>query len=110
MTEIPQNVMLDCLWSLWEQHPPTTDPKGDRIFLRHVDYDEDDGGWQDWTLWGIIRPGGIEWLSDELTGVQELLAEGETYGSGEYGDKILYQWCRSSLDGPPNQRVSDWAK
>ncbi len=86
-------VLMRSMLDLWRGHPPTgTDPSG-RLWLRWVNLG-DDPAYDDWSL----ADPGHEYQS--LAGDHGWVADGGTH----------VEWCRTTHpDGPPDDRVSDWA-
>lgn len=108
------DAVLASLAVTWDADGVVADPAGDRIFARWVDHCPDDPGWNDWRLVGVVRPGGgVDWVTPGdnpvYPRVEAALRAGEAAGRLGVGPWVTVWWCRSTLDGPPGDRVSDWA-
>ena len=109
-----RRILVETLWDVvWQGDPGVADPTGDRIFRRFIELG-DDPGWDDWCLVGLVRPdSSVEWLPEAEafcrgSGVAEAVAQGDSSGTIVEGH-FRVQWLRSRGDGPPGDRVSDWA-
>ena len=97
---------------LWELNPPTPTPDGDRIFVRYTDLRPDQLCWDDWQLVGTIREHIPEMFREPFQGDLDILCalhDGQSHGVLDYG-LLRVEWCRSILDGPTEERVSDWSE
>jgi hypothetical protein len=106
-------ICMDVLWEQWHEAPVAADPEGDRLFVRGVDLSEEDPGWDDWRLIGIIRDGKLivrrlaQWLAFIKVPLVEALRAGQWSGDLVDGPRRV-QWARSTGNGPPGPRVDDW--
>lgn len=99
-------------WGVW---PTTASRTGPRVFTRWIRWDcEDDDqiGWDDWSFVGTIIGDAVTWREDDpdpgIVGpIEAGVRAGEPFGKFDPEDGLTVWWCRSSLDGPPEDRTSD---
>ena len=102
------------IYDAWTKEKVVAEPNGDRVYLRWVDLRKPES-WDDWRLVGLVNKATNEvtWLGEVkpsyFAGISKAIATGEIQGRFEAspGGASIW-WCRSILDGPPGDRVSDW--
>jgi hypothetical protein len=115
MDYVTVKAILSGIWETWEKNQPDIPPDGNRVFVRHIDFDPNDSGWDDWSLVGLLSPSGvIDWIYEgnhELAVAQDIqlaIAAGEKFGRFQT-ELIRLEWGLFHGDGPIGERVSDWA-
>lgn len=106
--------ILTGLEATWDREESPGQSDGDRVFVRWIQRDPLDPGWDDWRLVAVIKPGGLDWSVEHGQVVRVFIADMITAGlhNGKVIDSannLTVWWCRSKLDGP-DRRVSDWAE
>ncbi len=111
----PDLAIVTALWQTWVKEPTVIPPNGNRLFVRYVDIDPDDPGWNDWSLVGLVTSDLIiAWNDpdDEDSPLGQLLTShiesGERHGRFE-SDLSNVEWGLFLGDGPNEDRVSDWS-
>jgi hypothetical protein len=98
----------------WDDWPATASRSGPRVFVRWIRWEceDDEIGWDDWSFAGTISGDAVTWLAEERdAGVVEPIEAGvragEPFGKFDPEEGLTVWWCRSSLDGPPDDRTTD---
>lgn len=110
--------VVNALWDTWTKNPPRVPDNGNRLFVRWVQLDPSDPGWDDWLLAGLVGDDGVvAWKEPEMAGrpdckqIQKKILDGKRHGRIQSADKLTKEeWGLFVGDGPVESRVSDWAK
>jgi hypothetical protein len=111
--DITQHMTLTALWDEWGRTPPVIPPGGNRLFVRTIDTDPEEPGWDDWRIAGLVGVdgsleliGGVDPNSPMADPIRESVAGGMRFGRVLIGGFGL-EWGLFNGDGPTELRMMD---
>ncbi len=112
----PELAIIESLWKTWLRESVVPPANGNRLFVRYVDTDPAELGWDDWRLCGLVNADrSIQWNDPDdarspLGGsIGFLVRAGHRRGHVTSGT-LRIEWGLFLGDGPDGDRVSDWSK